>query len=156
MNIQEFKAALLAREDIDDILRVEPVEMQKVGTDKYSQVVHELESGRTLRKYDVHVIGMQNGQKNTFSIPVAVYNQGQPDETVEELRKTITTQATESQIETYIKSLPFIGVRSLEVDTENLTARFEAIEVTGANAGREVKVFAYKPTGKPPTYVVLS
>ena len=156
MNISDFKAALLAREDIDDILRVEAVEVQKTADNKYNQVVHDLESGRTLRKYDVHVIGTQNGQKNTFSIPVAVYNQGQTDEAVEELRKTITPEVTESQIEAYIKSLPFVGVRNLEVDAVNVTARFEAIEVTGANAGREVKVFAYKPGNKPPTYLILS
>lgn len=154
MNISEFKTDLLAREDIDDILRIEPVEMQKAG-DKYAQVTHELESGRTLRKFDVHVIGMQGGVKNTFSIPVAVYNQGAVDETVEELRKPVEREVTESVIETYIKSLPFVGVRNLEVDVANLTARFEAVQVTGANAGREVKVFAYKPVKASATYLIL-
>lgn len=156
MNIPDFKTYLLAREDIDDILHIEPVEMKRVAADRYEQVVHTLESGRTLRKYDVHVIGTQGGGKNTYSIPVAVYNQGQADETVEQLRAPVTQEVTESQIETYIKSLPFVGFRNLDIDRENLTARFDAIEVTGTNAGREVSVFAYKPASKPPTYLILS
>lgn len=48
-----------------------------------------------------------------------------------------------------------MGIRNLDVDKVKLTARFEAIQVTGPNAGKEVKVFAYKPAGKTPTYLIL-
>ncbi len=154
MNITDYKSSLIAREDIDDIVAIEPVDMRKVR-DGYEQVEHQLASGRTMRAYDVHVIGQMQGAINRFTIPVLVYNQGLPDEEVVELRKTKPVEDVASAIDTYIASLPFVGIRNLDVDKVKLTARFEAIQVTGPNAGKEVKVFAYKPGSKAATYLIL-
>lgn len=152
MDRTQFKTALLAQDDIDDILFIEPVERRRDGT----EVVYTTEKGETFQKFDVHVVGKQNGMKNSFSVPIGVYNQGTANERVEKLREQEEVVKVETQIETYIKSLPFVAVSNLQVDTVKLQARFDAIQVTGANAGKEVKVFAYKNGNNPPTYLILS
>lgn len=152
MTRQEFKTDLLAQPEIDDILFIEAVEKRRDGT----EVVYTTEKGETFQKFDVHVVGTTNGMKNSFTVPIGVYNLGTATERVERLREQIVEEKVETQIETYVKTLPFVGVTNLVTDPVKLEARFDAIQVTGANAGKEVKVFAYKAGANPPTYLILS
>ena len=147
MNIKEYKTTTLARADVIDIVRLEPVEKkpnpdEKVGG--YLQVVQVTESGKKITKYDVHLMREVDGLKEFDKEHIAVVNEGQSDEEV-----VFTKPSTEkvdrvaSRLELYINGLPYLNVSDMEIDGEAKNARFSALKDNGDGTATEVEVYAY-------------
>lgn len=157
MKLTDYKTATLAREDVDDIVRIEPVEMRPTADKKsYEQVVHTTESGKTIRKYDVHLMRVQDGVKQFVKEHLAVVNEGEDDEEVVFTAPTTEKkEISESAIETYIKSLPFKDIKISKIDTAEPSALFTGIKITDG-VGKRVEVFAWKEDKKAPQYVEVT
>jgi len=157
MKLTDYKSTTLARADVEDIVKVEPVEVRPVkGTSEYEQVVHTTELGKTLRKYDVHLMRVVDGIKQFVKEHIVVVNEGETDEEVVFTAPTTEEKAvTENQIETYVKSLPFKDIKITEINTNAPSATFTAIKVENG-AGRRVEVFAYREGAKAPQYVEVT
>jgi hypothetical protein len=152
MKLSEYKAQTLARADVKDIVKLEAVDRDRSG----NVIVLRTENGRDAIKYDVHLMREIDGITKFDKEMIVVLDKDKETEEVHyrEQGSSAPVAATESQIETYVKSLPFILPRITEMNTEVPWVKFEAIQVTGANAGKEVKVVAYRD-GSKPTYLIL-
>jgi hypothetical protein len=157
MKLTEYKAATLARADVDDIVMIEPVEMRP-NADKsgYEQVVHTTESGKTIRKYDVHLMRVVDGIKQFQKEHLAVVNQGLADEEVVFTAKTTEPEVvTESQIEKYVfthaNNSKYQDKKIVSVDTVAPSVHFTGIKDNGDGTASEVRCFAYMKAGVPVT-----
>jgi len=160
MKLQDYKTTTLARADVDDIIKIEPVEMRpNANKTGYEQVVHTTELGKTLRKYDVHLMRVQDGVKQFVKEHLVVVNEGEADEEVVFTAPTTEEKAvTETQIEKYVKSLPFKNVKIVEMDPTAPSVTFTGVEILDktAKTAREVKVFAFRDGTKAPEYYVIT
>jgi hypothetical protein len=153
MNIQEYKKNTLARADVRDIVKLEAVERDRTG----QVIVTRTEGGKDLIKYDVHLMREVDGVVVFDKEMIAVLNKGKEDEEVQFRSPTTEPKpaVAPSQIESYVKSLPFINPVIEEMNTEVPYVYFRAVQaLPEANKGREVRVFAYKK-GTTPTYLIL-
>lgn len=154
MKLSDYKADTIARTDVKDIVKFEPVERNSRG----EVIITLTEAGKTLKKYDVHLMREVDGNVVFDKEYIAVLDEGkETEEVVYRAQTTRPEVVTESQIETYIKNLPFLAVRILEMDTQEPWVKFQGVQVTGVNAGKEVQVFAYrdKTDGDKPKYLIL-
>ena len=159
MNISEYKTTTLARSDVFDIVGLEAVENMP-NPDKtkggYVQVVQTTESGKKITKYDAHLMREVDGLKKFEKEHFAVINEGETDEEVVFTAPTTEKQeVSETEIETYVNSLPFKSIKITEIDTEAPSATFTAIKVEGG-VGKRVEVFAYREGKGAPTYVEIT
>ena len=157
MKLTDYKTSTLARADVDDIVKIEPVEVRPVkGTNDYEQVVHNTETGKKITKYDVHLMRVVDGVKRFDKEHIAIVNEGQAtEEVVFTAPTTEKKEVSETEIETYVNSLPFKSIKITEIDTEAPSATFTAIKVEGG-VGKRVEVFAYREGTKAPTYVEVT
>lgn len=145
MNLQDYKTNTLARADVDDIVKIEPVEMRPTADKKgYEQVVHTTELGKKLRKYDVHLMRVEDGVKQFVKEHLVVVNEGEADEEVVFTAPTTEKIArTVSRIERYINGLPYLNVEDVQIDGQAKNARFKALKDNGDGTATEVEVYAY-------------
>lgn len=148
MKLSEYKSALLAREDVDDIVRLEPIEMRpNANKTEYVQVVHTTETGKKITKYDVHLMRTEGGVKRFEKESIAVINEGQETEEVMIVSSTARATRIASKLERYINRLPYLNVADAQVDPEAKTARFTALKDNENGTASEVEVFAYLSKG---------
>lgn len=157
MKLTEYKTTTLAREDVDDIVKVEPVEMRP-NADKsaYEQVVHVTELGKTLRKYDVHLMRVVGGVKQFVKEHLVVINEGEVDEEVVFTAPTTEVKTTNpSAIEDYVfKHANNTKYQNKQITEMNLQApwvRFMAVKDNNDGTGVVVTCFAYMKAGVPTT-----
>lgn len=156
MKLKDYKKNTLDRTDVDDIVKLEPVEMRPLKTGGYEQVVHTTEKGKTIRKYDVHLMRVVDGVKQFQKEHLAVVDEGlATEEVVFTAPTTEPKEVSESQIEKYVKTLPFHNVEIVKMDTEAPSVLFNAIQVDGRVA-KHVEVFAFKDGAKAPQYYVIA
>jgi hypothetical protein len=157
MKLTDYKTNTLARADVDDIVKIEPVELRPMADKKsYEQVVHTTELGKTIRKYDVHLMRVVDGVKQFVKEHLAVVDQGlDTEEVVFTAPTTEAKEVTETQIETYVKSLPFKDIVITKIDVAEPSALFTGIQITDG-VGKRVEVFAWRDGSKAPEYVVVT
>ena len=157
MKLSEYKTSTLARADVDDIVKIEPVERRPTADKKgYEQVVHTTETGKKITKYDVHLMRVVDGVKRFDKEHIAIVNEGEAtEEVVFTAPTTEKKEVSETAIETYVNSLPFKSIKITEIDTEAPSATFTAIKVENG-VGKRVEVFAYREGTKAPTYVEVT
>lgn len=157
MKLSEYKTTTLARADVDDIVMIEPVE-KRPNADKtgYEVLVQTTESGKTLIKYDVHLMRVVNGIKTFDKEMIAVLNQG--EETEEVVFRAPTTEvkvATPSQIEDYVfkhaNNAKYQNKKIIEMDTAAPWVKFTGIKDNNDGTGTLVTCFAYIKGANPTT-----
>lgn len=161
MKLAAYKTSTLARADVDDIVMIEPVENRPVKDETgkvtgYEQVVHTTELGKTLRKYDIHLMRVVDGVKQFVKEHIVVVDQGlATEEVVFTAPTTEPKETTLTQIETYINSLPYENKKILEIDTAAPSATFTGLKIVNGVATR-VEVYAYRKGTAAPTYVEIT
>lgn len=155
--------ATLARPDVVDILKFEPVERTPVkvtvnGRQEvtgYQDVEHVMEgSGRKLKKYDVHLVkvnkvdGVEVQQFATESI--AVYDEGTPGEGVVVVTP-VKTERLATALEKYVRNLPYLNVEEIEAHPDTKSMSLVALKDNGDGTAKQVDVFIYtvKVKGEP-------
>jgi hypothetical protein len=155
MTLDEYKATTLARPDVADIVKFEAVERIPVramveGRQEvtgYQDVEHTMEgTGRKMKKYDVHIVKVvtQNGveTKQFVTEAIAVYDQGTPGEEVQIVTPVKVARAA-TQLERYIRKLPYLNVEDIEIDPVNRNAQITALKDNLNGTATEVAVFVY-------------
>lgn len=162
MNLADYKTQTLARTDVDDIVMIEPVEKRPVKdalgvVTGYEVLSLTTESGKTVTKYDIHLMRVVDGLKKFDKEQIAIVNEGQADEEVVFRAPTTEPKAvSESQIETYVKSLPYYEQEILTMDTAKPSVLFKALKIA-AGVATWVQVYAYRdPNTNKPTYVEIT
>jgi len=145
MKFTDYKTSTLARPDVDDIVRIEPVELrpnaEKTG---YEIIVQTTESGKTVTKYDVHLMRVVDGVKIFDKEQIAIVDEGKDTEDV--VFRAPTTAKEDriaSRLERYINTLPYLDVQDKQIDPAAKSARFTALKDNGDGTATEVEVFAY-------------
>lgn len=154
--INEYKTATLARPDVADILKFEPTERIPVkavvnGRQEvtgYQEVEHTMEgSGRKLKKYDVHLVKIvkENGAdvKKFVTEPIAVYDEGTPNEEVVTVVQPTKVERAATALERYIRKLRYLNVDEVELDPETRSARLQALKDNLNGTATEIEVFVY-------------
>lgn len=161
MKFAEYKTTTLARTDVDDIVKIEPVEM-KPNADKtgYEQVVHVTELGKTLRKYDVHLMRVVDGVKHFVKEYLVVVDEGlDTEEVVFTAPTTEVKQVPASAIEDYVfkhqNNVKYQNKVIVEMDTVAPWVKFTGIKDNGNGTATVVTCFAYMK-GATPTTVELT
>lgn len=157
MNLAAYKQSTLDRADVDDIVMIEAVEKRPTA-DKtgYEQVVHTTELGKTLRKYDIHLMRVVDGVKQFVKEHIVVVDQGLPtEEVVYTAPTTEPKEITETQIETYVKSLPYQDIKIVEINTQAPSATFTGIKIANG-VGTRVEVYAFRKGTAAPQYVEIT
>jgi len=147
MNLQTYKTNTLAREDVDDIVKVEAVETRPNPNKKeggYVQVIQETVSGKKITKYDVHLMRVVKGLKVFDKEHIAIIDEGAATEEVVFTQPTTEkTDRVAGRIERYITGLSYLNAEDIEVDGEAKNARFTALKDNGDGTATEIEVFAF-------------
>jgi len=147
MNLLSYKNITLAREDVDDIVRFESVEMRpnpdkKVGG--YVQIKQDTVLGKVITKYDVHLMRVVDGIKTFDKEHIAIVDEGQEtEEVVFTAPSTKKVDRVVGKLEKYIANLDYLNAEDITVDSEAKTARFTALKKNADNTATEVEVFVY-------------
>lgn len=157
MNVSDYKAQTLARPDVKDIIKLEPVERDRTG----NTVVHITENGRHVTKYDVHLMREVDGVITFDKEHITIFDKGKATEAVEYNAPTNAPKATvaPSQIEDYVmkhaNNAQYLDKRIIELNTQAPWVRFTGIKDNGNGTGKVVTCFAYMKGATPTTIELI-
>ncbi len=153
--IAQYKLDTLARPDVVDIVKFEPVERAPVKSlvngrmevTGYQDVEHITEgTGRKLKKYDVHIVKVTKVDgadvKQFVTESIAVFDEGTPGEEVQIVTPVKTTRAA-TALERYVRKLAYLNVEEMEINPETRSMNFSALKDNGDGTAKQVEVFVY-------------